>query len=120
MNKLLILPLILALASCANLQNIATTLGTPAEVQQEITALGALARMYVPAKDVATIHQFAVALSQTTGGGAVTPPPKTGHPKTDALITSGVAILDLAAIKFGATGAIPYQHAVGSGLLASF
>ncbi len=120
MKKLLILPLIVAaLAGCQNYPKFIQNLGTPDEVQQEVTAMAAMAKVYVPSKDVAVVHQYASALAQNAAI-VTTPPPTTGHPKTDAFIKSSVALLDLALLKLGAAAALPYQHAVGNGILTSF
>ncbi len=117
MKRLLLIPL-LFLAGCANMpQNIGQVIGTPQEVQSEVTALAAISKIYVPAADVPTIHQVGVALA---GGQAPSPVPKTGHPKTDAFITSVIAIADLALAKFGVSGALPYQQAIGNAILTSF
>lgn len=119
MKRLLLLPIILAFASCQNFPQIQTYLGTPDEVQQEVTAMAAMAKVYVPSKDVGVIHQYGAALAQNAAI-VTTPPPTTGHPKTDAFIKSSVALFDLALLKLGASAAIPYQHAVGNGILSSF
>lgn len=117
MKNLIAIP-ILFLAGCANMpQNIGQVIGTPQEVQAEVTALAAISKIYVPTSDVPIIHQVGAALA---GGAIPNPIPKTGHPKTDAFITSVIAIADLALTKFGVTGALPYQIAIGNGILTNF
>ncbi len=116
MKRLLILPLILALCSCATIQ---TYLGSAQEVQQEVALLAALTKPYVPVSDVPLVHSFAVGLAQNTNPSPP-PPPVTGHPKTDALIKAAIAFVDLAIAKYGGTTGLDYQHAVGNGLLTSF
>lgn len=125
MKKLILLPLILVLCSCASFQNIQTIIGPPEQVLAEVSALAAGARIYVPAGDVVQVHTFATALATATTLNATILSsliPHTGHPKTDALITAGAAIVEIALSKYGTNDptALSYAHAVGNGILTSF
>ncbi len=118
MKRLFLLPILL-LAGCANLSNVQTYLGTPQQVQSEVSVLAALAKPYVPASDAALVHQFAATLATSTTATAPVPP-STTHPKTQALISAASAIVSLAIARVSSASALEYIHAVGNGLLISF
>jgi hypothetical protein len=131
MNKLftpfvaLVVATSLILAGCAGTQNVQTTLGPPAQVQQEVTALGSVAKAHIASSSVkAQVHQFATYLLQASSLDFTTVHslvPKTGNMNADALIAAGLAYLEAAAGKWGAHNAttLAYAKAVGNGLIAA-
>ena len=125
MRNLIALPILFVLASCTNLQNVQTVLGPPDQVQLEVAALGAAAKSEIPSKYFPQIHQFGTALAGATAINStilIGLIPHTGNAKTDALITAGAVIVNLALSKYGTTDptVLSYAHAVGNGLLINF
>jgi len=105
------------LTGCASLTTWENKLGTPAQVQAEVTALGALAKPYISQSVQTQIHNAATQISAVTTvdfnalAGLF---PITGNAKVDAFIASIKAYLALAGPQ------LTYVHAIGLGLLADF
>ena len=110
---------------CTNFAQLETTLGTPTQVQADITILGAIAKPKISVEGQASIHKFAnylVAASALDTTELVAMIPKTGSINGDALISATVAFLNSTLAKYGArnTTTIAYMHGLGIGLLANF
>jgi hypothetical protein len=87
---------------------------TPAQVQADITTLGALAKPYIPAADQARIHALATQLNSASNFDLATILaliPNLSNPKAQALVSAVIAYLKAAP---------GYSHAVANGLLADF
>lgn len=125
MKTLLLIPILIALSACATTQQVQQVLGAPDQVQAEVTALGAAAKIFIPASDTSQVHQFASALAGCTTInstillGLI---PHVTNPKTDALIQASAAFVSLALSRYssGDLTALGYAHAAGNGLLANF
>jgi hypothetical protein len=123
-------PLITSLVAClimgcANIADITKTLGSPQQVQTDVTILGTIAKPKISSEAQARIHQFASYLNSaasldTTELTAMIP--KTGSANADALISAAVAYLNATLAKYGSNNptTIAYMHAVANGLLANF
>jgi hypothetical protein len=116
----------LGLTSCANLQNIQQTLGTPAAVQADLVILGAVAAPHIPDDAKVKIHAFAGYLNQAADLNLdalfALLPGSTGSQNGDALIAAAKAYLTAVVQRYGERNqtAIAYGHAVANGLLANF
>lgn len=111
---------------CASTQQFLQVLGTPAQVQADVTVLGAVAKPRITDPNVlATIHKFAVDLQQA---GNLDPSqlialiPHTGNVEADALIAAAVSFVNSAIQKWGSNNGttLAYIKAVSGGLLATF
>ena len=128
--KMKFLPLWASLAAClimgcTNLAELQKTLGTPAQVQADLTIIGAIAKPKISSEAQARIHQFANYLSKAAALDTtelVAMIPKTGSINGDALISAAVAYLNSTIAKYGANNqtSLAYAHAVANGLLANF
>ncbi len=110
---------------CANWQQVQQTLGSPQQVQIDVTLLGSVAKSRIPANAQAQIHTFATqlsALADLNTAQLVALIPKTGNAIADALIASSSGFLNMALVKWGEHNAttLAYAHAVANGLLANF
>lgn len=127
MTKLLlpIVALALLMDGCASLQNIQQTLGTPEQVQADITILGALAKPHLSADVQGKIHLAAVQINSAANLDLTTLfalIPSTGSVNGDALVAAVKAYLTSFVQRWGSNNAttLSYAHAVGAGLLANF
>jgi hypothetical protein len=110
---------------CETLQSIQATLGSPQQVQAEITILGGLAKPKISSEAQKRIGQFAGYLLQASELNTtelVAMIPKTGSQNGDALIGAAVAYLNSTLAKYGAKNqtTLAYMKAVANGLLANF
>lgn len=124
---LFILALTPMLAGCStiNWQQVEQTLGTPQQVQIDVSVLAALAKPKIPADAQAQIHQWANqlgALVDLNTQQLVALIPKTGSATADALIASASGFLNIALARWGEHNAttLAYAHAVANGLLINF
>jgi hypothetical protein len=110
-------------AGCANTQSFIKTLGAPAQVQADVTALGAISKTRITDQNVLIqIHKFALDLQQA---GNLDPSqlvaliPHTGNVEADALIAAGVSFVNSAIQKWGTNNGttLSYVRAVATGLL---
>lgn len=106
-------------------QNIQEILGSPQQVQAEITILGGIAKPKISADAQVKIHNFAIQL-QNAASLDLTPLfaliPPTGSQNADALIAAAKAYLTSVVQKYGENNqtALSYAKAVAAGLLANF
>ena len=124
-TKIAVLTLALFLFGCANWQQWQQTLGTPAQVQADVSVLAALTKPHIPANAQAQIHKWATQLASLADLNAaqlVALIPKTGNATADAMIASSTAFLNMALAKFGEHNptTLAYAHAVANGLLSNF
>lgn len=121
-----ILLAVLLFQGCASTQQFLTTLGTPAQVQLDVAALGAIAKSRITDQRVlAEIHKYAVDLQQAGNLDAsqlIALIPHTGNVAADALIAAGVSFINSAIAKWGTHNhtTLAYIQAVANGLLANF
>lgn len=115
--KILSIIAICFLTGCASLTNWESKIGTPAQVQAQVTVLGALVKPYLSTSTQGQIHNAAVQIGAATTvdfnalAGLL---PITGNAKADAFIASIKAYLALAGPQ------LEYVHAIGNGLLVDF
>jgi hypothetical protein len=121
-----IIAAMLLMSGCAELQNFKQTLGTPAQVQADITILGGVAKSHIPADAQSKIHWFASQLSNAADLNLdalfALLPATTGSQNGDALISAAKAYLTSFVQKYGHNNAtaLSYARAVAAGLLANF
>lgn len=113
------------MCSCATMQDIQKSLGTPTAVQADITLLGSIAKSHIPTASQAKIHAFATQLQSAANldlTALFAMIPTTGSANGDALIGAAKAYLTSVVQKYGNNNptAISYMHAVANGLLANF
>lgn len=117
---------LLSLVSCAQFQNIQQTLGSPPQVQADITILGGIAKSHLSTAAQQKIHSFATQLNQAADLNLnalyALLPPTTGSQNGDALVGAAKAYLTSVVQKYGSRNptTIAYGHAVANGLLANF
>jgi hypothetical protein len=112
---------------CATFQaNVETFLGSPSQVQADVTYAGARVKQYVSAGNQAKIHNFATQLSTTANLDLsalfALLPTTTGSWTADLVIANAKAVLTLVVNKWGSNNptTLAYAHAVANGLLANF
>lgn len=129
MKKLIafkILAACLLFTSCATIKDLPKYLGSPAQVQADLTIVGGVAKSHIPADAQAKIHQFATYLNQAANLDLdalfALLPATTGSQNGDALIAAAKAYLTSVVQKYGSHNdtAIAYGHAVANGLLANY
>ena len=108
-----------------NWQQIQQTIGSPAQVQIDVSVLSAIAKPRIPANAQAQIHQWATqlaALADLNTAQLVALIPKTGNATADALIASSSGFLNMALARWGEHNptTLAYVHSVANGLLSNF
>ena len=112
-------------AGCASLQDVQKALGSPSQVQAELTILGAVAKTHIPSTAYPKIHTWALQINSAADLNLeplFALIPQTGSQNADALIAAAKAYLTAIVNKYGARNqtSIEYAHAVGNALLANF
>lgn len=114
-----------SLIGCASLQDIQKALGSPANVQAELTILGSVAKPHIPASAYPKIHAWALQINSAAELNLeplFALIPQTGSQNADALIAAAKAYLTSVVQKYGARNqtSIEYARAVANALLANF